>query len=159
MKITDLKALIKEMAVDEMARIATGYKLADNWEEALSKLPDNIKKSSRIERIINYLKGKDVAYMRDAAVDIYNNPDTASVNQQFRTLMQAGVINQTGLASTPAYMNKPESTGILGRPKISDDSKKMIGAKVAAKYARGAADFTDEEVAYIKDLYKSISKK
>jgi hypothetical protein len=156
MKITDLKALIKEMAVDEMARIATGYKLTDNWEEALASLPDNVQKSSRIERIIRYMKGKDVVYMKDVAVDLYDNPDTASVNQQFRTLLQAGVVEQTGLASTPAYMNKPASSGILGRPKISDDSKKMLGAKIAAKFAKGSADYTEEEIAYIKDLYNSI---
>jgi hypothetical protein len=156
MKLENLKQIIREMAVAEMARIATGYKLANNWEEALDVLPDSIKNSSRIDRIIRYMKENDITYMKDAAEAIYNNPDTASVNQQFKTLLQAGVIEQTGLASQPKYLTKAPSSGILGRPKISDDAKKMLGRTVAAKYAKGTTNFTEEEKAYIIDLYNSI---
>lgn len=158
MKLENLKQIIREMAVAEMARIATGYKLTDNWEEAFDALPDSIKNSSRIDRIIRYMKEHEITYMKAAAEDIYNNPDTASVNQQFKTLLQAGVIEQTGLASQPKYLTKAPSSGILGRPKVSDDIKKMIGRTVAAKFAKGSTSFDEEEIAYITDLYNSIPK-
>jgi hypothetical protein len=156
MKLEHLKQIIREMAVAEMANIAKGFKLADNWEEALNALPDSIKNSSRIDRIIRYMKENDIVYLKDAAEAIYNDPDTARVNQQFKTLLQAGVIDQTGHKTPPKYLTKAPSSGILGRPKVSDDAKKMLGRNVAAKYAKGTTNFTEEEKAYITDLYNSI---
>ena len=157
MNIKDLKSIIREIAVDEMARIPSKFQLTPDWETAFETLPDNQKKSVRFSRIINYMQEQgEPVLQKDVAFDAFNSEDPASVNPQFRALLAAGVIENVGLTSTPAYMNKPASSGILGRPKVSDDSKKMLGAKIAAKFARGAADYTEEEIAYIKDLYNSI---
>ena len=41
-----LEAIQEEQDLKELARIASGYKLTDNWEENFNKLPDNVKKSN-----------------------------------------------------------------------------------------------------------------
>lgn len=156
MNIKDLKSIIREIAVDEMARIPSKFQLTPDWETAFNAMPDNLKKSTRFTRIVNYMQDQgEPVLQKDVAYSEFNSEDPASVNPQFRALLAAGVIENVGLTSTPAYMNKPASSGILGRPKVSDDSKKMLGAKIAAKFARGAYDYTEEEIAYIKDLYNS----
>ena len=157
MNIKDLRNIIREIAVDEMARIPSKFQLTPDWETAFESLPDNQKKSTRFTRIINYMQEKgEPVLQKDVAYDEFRSEDPAQVNPQFRALLAAGVIENVGLTSTPAYMNKPASSGILGRPKVSDVDKKMLGAKVAAKFARGAADYTEDEIAYIKDLYNSM---
>ncbi len=56
---------------------------------------------------------------------------------------------------------KPEKsapTGIRGRKKEVDATLKTVGDDVSRKFAKGNTDFTNEEIAYIKDLFKSLKK-
>ena len=46
-----------------------------------------------------------------------------------------------------------------GRPKVADDAKRLIGAKIISKFSKGSVDFDDEEIAFIEDLYKAVSEK
>lgn len=169
MKKSEFKKLILESISEdenlkEMARIASGYKLTDNWEENFDKLPDNIKKSTRFTRVVDYMKGKDSVLMKDIAQDQFNSTDTASVNPQLRALLDAEVVEKTGLVSEPKK-NQPKepSADGRGRKKVTDDAKKEMGMKVAVKFAKAStespADFSEEEKQYIMDLYNMVAPK
>lgn len=168
MKKSEIKQLIKESfnesRVDEMARIPGGYKLTDDFEEKFKTLPDNIQKSTRYTRIINYMKGKDSVLMKDIADSEFQTTDTASVNPQIRALLDAGVIEKTGLVSEPKKNQPKEPSGeARGRKKITNDELKSFGAKIATKYAQSSeekpAEFTEEEKQWIMDLYKLATAK
>ena len=42
--------------IEELARIASGVKLADDYKIALDAQPDNVKNSTRMQKIIAYLE-------------------------------------------------------------------------------------------------------
>jgi hypothetical protein len=147
-----------------MARIASGYKLTDDWEDKWNTLPDSTTKSTRFTRVIDYMKGKDSVLMKDIAQDQFNSTDTASVNPQLRALIDAGVVEKTGLVSEPKknQQKEPSNDG-RGRKKITDDAKKEIGMKIAVKFAKASdekpAEFSEEEKQYIMDLYAMVAPK
>lgn len=166
---SDIKKLILESIQEdenlkEMARIPSGYKLADNWEEKWESLPDSTKKSTRFTRVVDYMKGKDSVLMKDIAQDQFNSTDTASVNPQLRALLDAGVVEKTGLVSEPkSKQPKEPSVDGRGRKKVTDDTKKEMGIKIATKFAKSSAEspveFSEEEQQFIKDLYAMIAPK
>ena len=45
-----------ENNLDELARIASGLKLADDYEKALAAQPENVRSSTRMQKIISFLK-------------------------------------------------------------------------------------------------------
>ena len=169
MKKSEFKKLILESinedeSLREMARIASGYKLTDDWEDKWNGLPDSTKKSTRFTRVVDYMKGKDSVLMKDIAQDQFNSTDTASVNPQLRALLDAGVVEKTGLVSEPKkYEKKEPSADGRGRKKITNDELKAMGSKIAVKFAQSSAEkpaeFSDEEKQYIMDLYAMIAPK
>lgn len=169
MKKSEIKQLIIESISEdenlkEMARIASGYKLADGWEEKWETLSDSNKKSTRFTRIVDYMKDKDSVLMKDIAQDQFNSTDTASVNPQIRTLLDAGVIEKTGLVSEPKSSQSKEPSGDKrGRKKVTDDAKKEMGMRIVTKFAKSSPDkpieFSEEEQQFIKDLHAMISSK
>ena len=90
--------------------------------------------------------------------------DTASVNPQLRALLDAEVVEKTGLVSEPKK-NQPKepSADGRGRKKITDDAKKEMGMKIAVKFAKASdekpAEFSEEEKQYIMDLYAMVAPK
>jgi len=91
-----------------------------------------------------------------------------AVFQPVKRLVNAGVVEQ----STQKYarspfsgklksFTKPEklaSTGKQGRKKEVDDAIRAMGDGIVKKFSRGNTDYTPEEIAYIKDLFKSLKK-
>jgi hypothetical protein len=150
-----VRETLEEKGLDEMARLATGYKLADNWEEAFASLPPNIQKSTRFLRVIDHLKDNPGAEMKDIALAQFGpNADTPAVNPQIRALLGVGVIEKTGYTTPKAV--KMEPTGTRGRPKVTNDELKMMGARIALKFAKGDSSYTPEEIEYIQNLYNSL---
>jgi hypothetical protein len=169
MKKSEFKKLILESinedeSLREMARIASGYKLTDNWEDKWNSLSDSTRKSTRFTRVVDYMKGKDSVLMKDIALDQFNSTDTASVNPQLRALLDAGVVEKTGLVSEPkSKQPKEPSADGRGRKKITNDELKAMGSKIATKFAQSSAEkpveFSDEEKQYIMDLYAMVAPK
>jgi len=159
MKIQELKQIIKEMAVQEMARIASGFKLAPDWDKKWSVDPG--KNSSKFQKILNYLKEKDEVptTLKELAMELYNSNDTATVNQAISYLKKQGIVQDTGYMSEPksATAVRKNEPGVYGRPKITDDSAKMLGLNIIRKFSQGNTDFSEEEKDLIKKMYNSIS--
>ena len=154
MKIKDLRQMIKE-SINEMARIATGLKLTDNWEEAWGKAPANIRNGVRHIRLINYLKKHGTGVLKDIALDA-GSYDTASISPLARELEALGVIEKTGLVSEPKSKVPILAPGEKGRPKQYDDQTRFLGIAVAGKFAKKDFNYEPKEIQYIKDLYNSI---
>jgi hypothetical protein len=91
-----------------------------------------------------------------------------AVFQPVKRLVNAGVVEQStqkyarspfsGKLKSFTKSEKPIPTGIRGRKKEVDADIKMMGAGIINKFSRGNANYTPEEVAYIKDLFKSLKK-
>jgi hypothetical protein len=141
----------------EMARIASGVKLADDYETILATQPESIKSSSRMQKIIAFLKNSDSATLKDIAMALYNRPDTASVNQLIITLKKAGIVTDTGLVSPKAEKSSVNAPGVKGRPKITNDEIKRLGDGVLRKFSKGGTDFTPEEIDFITQLYNATT--
>lgn len=158
----ELKKLILECACEmgldtplseDMARIAGGLKLADDWEEKLARQPESIRKSVRYTRIIDYLKENETGTIKDIALDKFKSNDPAAANMQVKYLKEVGIIKDTGLV-TPKQEKEPTS-GIAGRPKLTDEASKEVGISVIRKYTKGQTDFTADEKTWIAGLYKA----
>ena len=143
--------------IKEMARIASGVKLADDYETILATQPESIKSSSRMQKIIAFLKNSDSATLKDIAMALYNRPDTASVNQLIITLKKAGIVTDTGLVSPKAEKSSVNAPGVKGRPKVTNDEIKMLGGGALRKFAKGETDFTPEEIDFITQLYNAAT--
>jgi len=155
-----IRETLDEMAVDEMARISVGYKLTDNYEEALAKLPANVQASTRTTRVINFLKDNPGAPKTEISSGGGFGGDQQAVNQIVNGLEMAGVVEKTGFTKDKA-VKAPVGTGERGRPKVYDDemrSKMTMGATLAKKFVKGDTNYTPEEAAYITDLYNSLNK-
>jgi len=144
-------------SLEEMARIASGLKLADDYKTALAAQPENIRASTRMQKIIAFLKDSGSATLKDIAMALYNRPDTASVNQLVRALKQAGIVADTGLVSPKAEKTPTNAPGIKGRPKVTNDEIKMLGGGALRKFAKGETDFTPEEIDFITQLYNAAT--
>ncbi len=143
--------------IEELARIASGLKLADDYETALAAQPENIRSSTRMQKIIAFLKDNGSATLKDVAMALYGRPDTASVNQLVKALKQAGIIEDTGLV-TPKLEKPPvNAPGVKGRPKVTNDEIKMLGGGALRKFAKGQTDFTPEEINFITQLYNAAT--
>jgi hypothetical protein len=143
--------------IEELARIASGLKLADDYETALAAQPENIRASTRMLKIIAFLKDSGSATLKDIAMALYNRPDTASVNQLVKALKQAGIVADTGLVSPKAEKSPINAPGIKGRPKVTNDEIKMLGGGALRKFAKGQTDFTPEEIDFITQLYNAAT--
>jgi hypothetical protein len=151
---------------NEMARIASGIKLADQWEEIWNVQTDSIKKSTRFNRIIDYLKDNESGTLKSIAQEKFNSNDTASVNQQVRFLKQAGIIEDTGLVTPKKEKTSVNADGVKGRPKLStytnlnlptNNDIKVLGLIVIKKFAKGDTNFSPEEMDLITQLYNSTT--
>ena len=131
-----IRETIDEMELDEMARISTGYKLTDNWQSLFSKLPDSIQRSTRYERIINYLKDNPEAAKLQMAMDLGYREQQA-INQLVNTLEAAGVVEKTGLTKEPMVKSPSVGSGIKGRPAVFNRDILDQGASVIKKFAKG----------------------
>ncbi len=143
--------------IEELARIASGLKLADDYETALAAQPENIRSSTRMQKIISFLKDKESATLKDIAVALYGREDTASVNQLVKGLKQAGIIADTGLVAPKAEKTPVNAPGVKGRPKVTNDEIKMLGGGALRKFAKGQSDFTPEEIDFITQLYNAAT--
>jgi predicted ArsR family transcriptional regulator len=150
-----IRETIDEMELDEMARISTGYKLTDNWQSLFSKLPDSIQRSTRYERIINYLKDNPEAAKLQMAMDLGYREQQA-INQLVNTLEAAGVVEKTGLTKEPMAKSPSVGSGIKGRPAVFNRDILDQGASVIKKFAKGDTNYTPEEIDFIKSLYSSF---
>lgn len=93
--------------------------------------------------------------------------DTAGLAQAFKALVKFGILepsegyvqadDETGeIVGDYEFKTKAksENPGAKGRPRVVDAGVKSIGEKIAAKFAKGITDFTDEEKEYIMNLSK-----
>jgi hypothetical protein len=143
--------------IEELARIASGLKLADDYEAALAAQPENIRSSTRMQKIIAFLKDNGSATLKDVAMALYGRPDTASVNQLVKGLKQAGIIADTGLVAPKMVKTTINAPGIKGRPKVTNDEIKMLGGGALRKFAKGETAFTPEEIDFITQLYNAAT--
>jgi hypothetical protein len=143
--------------IEELARIASGLKLADDYETALAAQPENIRSSTRMQKIIAFLKDNGSATLKDIAMALYGRPDTASVNQLVKALKQAGIIADTGLVAPKVEKSAVNAPGVKGRPKVTNDEIKMLGGGALRKFAKGQTDFTPEEIDFITQLYNAAT--
>ncbi len=143
--------------IEELARIASGLQLADDYETALAAQPENVRSSTRMQKIIAFLKDNGSATLKDIAMALYGRPDTASVNQLVKALKQAGIINDTGLIAPKAEKSAVNAPGVKGRPKVTNDEIKMLGGGALRKFAKGQTDFTPEEIDFITQLYNAAT--
>lgn len=146
-----------ENNLDELARIASGLKLADDYETALAAQPENVRSSTRMQKIIAFLKDNGSGTLKDIAMALYGRPDTASVNQLVKALKQAGIIEDTGLVSPKAEKPAVNAPGVKGRPKVTNDEIKLLGGGALRKFAKGQTDFTPEEIDFITQLYNAAT--
>ena len=58
---------LKETELEEMARIASRYKLSDDWKEAFEELSDVAKKNKTVQFIINFAKNHETWQILDIA--------------------------------------------------------------------------------------------
>jgi hypothetical protein len=152
-KIKEIKQLVREVLeeneLSEMARIATGFVLAPDWESKWNAVPDGLKNSVRYQRIISYLqdteslpkdyKGGAAGTLKDLAMKKFNSTDTAAVNQLIRTLKDLGVVVNAG---EMAARKADTETGSSTDPKVT----------LARKIKAGDMNFTPEELAVLKGL-------
>lgn len=150
-----IREAIEEMELDEMARISTGYKLADDWQSRYASLPDSIQKSTRYERIVNYLKDNPETAKLQMAMDLGYREQQA-INQLVNTLEAAGVVEKTGLTKEPMAKSPSIGSGIKGRPAVFNRDILDQGASVIKKFAKGDTNYTPEEIDFIKSLYSSF---
>jgi len=156
MKKTELLSLIREELKLEMAAIASGLKLADNWKELWETVPESIKLSTRYKRIIDFLEENGTGTLKDIAIEKFNSTDTAVCNQLVKRLKELGIVESTGYVREPKYKEKTTTPGAFGRPKLTDENVKMLGLNIVRKFSKGLTDFTDEEKELIQNMYNSI---
>jgi hypothetical protein len=150
------KKMVKEMVLaetelDEMARIATYYELTDDYEEAISKMPENKQKSSRYQRVINYLKDNGQGTLKTIADEEFRTSETAAVSPIMSDLVSYGVAQKGDLVSPK--QEKPVGDGTRGR-KMSDVGRVKSALE---KFKAGSSDYTDEERTALQNFIDSIS--
>ena len=155
-----IKETIEEITLDE-GSISTIYALTDDWEAKYKAL----KPSSQTDRVIKFITNppideetkNPVAATKRNIADEYFNSQQPAANTVVNKLLAAGVLTAAGREKEKK--EKPLPTGQRGRPKVADDAKRLIGAKIISKFSKGSVDFDDEEIAFIEDLYKAVSEK
>jgi hypothetical protein len=156
-----IKETIEEVSLEEMARIADVYALADGWEEKYKAM----KPSSQTDRVIKFMTtpptdeetGEPLAATKTNISDEYFNSNQPPANTTVNKLLDAGILVIVGKEKEKQV--KAPSTGLRGRKKEIDTILKTVGDDVSRKFARGNTDFTNEEKDYIKALAKAISGK
>jgi len=157
----EFKTMVKEMVlaetevneeeIDEMARIATYYELTDDFEDAIAGMPENKQKSSRYQRVINYLKDKGQGTLKDIADEEFRTSETAAVSPIMADLVSYGVAKKGDLVAPKK--EKSVGDGTRGR-KMSDVGRVKSAME---KFKAGSSDYTDEERAALKAFIDSIS--
>jgi len=145
------KTEVNEEEIDEMARIATYYELTDDYEEAISKMPENKQKSSRYQRVINYLKDNGQGTLKTIADEEFRTSETAAVSPIMSDLVSYGVAQKGDLVSPK--QEKPVGDGTRGR-KMSDVGRVKSALE---KFKAGSSDYTDEERTALQNFIDSIS--
>jgi hypothetical protein len=140
----------------EEARTAKFLKLTDDYEAVLAAQPENVRKSTRMQRIIAFLKDNNPATLKNLAMALYNRPDTASVNQLVNALEKAKIISVIEKTIPDSNTNK-NLPGIKGRPKVTNDEIVKLGTSTLRKFAKGQTDFTPEEIDFITQLYNAAT--
>lgn len=92
-KENDTIKIVKEEELEEMARIAQPYRLADNWEEILNSSADNIKNNRWIKGIIEYLQEVGEATTINIARDKFNTRQQ-QINPLMKPLVDLGILTQ-----------------------------------------------------------------
>jgi len=139
-----------------MARIATGVKLAPDWEEKWNKSDDSVKLSRPLNRVVTYLKANGTGTLKSIANDAFNSPYAMQpASGPVSMLKKLGIIVDDGLISAPK--EKTTKTGEFGRPKVVDEETKAIGMGLINKFSKGLKDFTEEEKMLIQNLYDAIN--
>jgi hypothetical protein len=92
-KEEDTIKIVKEEELEEMARIAQPYRLADNWEETLNSSPDNVKNNRWIKGIIEYLQEVGEATTINIARDKFNTRQQ-QINPLMKPLVDLGILTQ-----------------------------------------------------------------
>lgn len=138
-------------SVNEMARIATFYVLTDDFEEAISGMPENKQKSSRYQRVINYLKDNGQGTLKDIADEEFRTSETAAVSPIMADLVSYGVAKKGDLVAPKK--EKSVGDGTRGR-KMSDVGRVKSAME---KFKAGSSDYTDEERVALKAFIDSIA--
>lgn len=138
-------------SLNEMARIATFYVLTDDFEEAIAGMPENKQKSSRYQRVINYLKDNGQGTLKDIADEEFRTSETAAVSPIMADLVSYGVAKKGDLVAPKK--EKPVGDGTRGR-KMSDVGRVKSAME---KFKAGSSDYTDEERVALKAFIDSIS--
>jgi hypothetical protein len=144
------------------------------------------KLSSTIENVVGALEalnaiGGDISVNEEGDIEsgiaslqqIATKASGPKAEQQtvVQSIKNLGIIGAVKLDSNKYFRNpfsgklksftKPEklaSTGKQGRKKEVDDAIRAMGDGIVKKFSRGNTDYTPEEIAYIKDLFKSLKK-
>lgn len=138
-------------SLNEMARIATFYVLTDDFEEAIAGMPENKQKSSRYQRVINYLKDKGQGTLKDIADEEFRTSETAAVSPIMADLVSYGVAKKGDLVAPKK--EKSVGDGTRGR-KMSDVGRVKSAME---KFKAGSSDYTDEERVALKAFIDSIA--
>jgi len=142
---------VNEEELEEMARIATFYKLTDDAEEKIEAMPENKQKSTRYQRVIRHLIDNEKSTLKDIADEQFGTADTAAVSPIMRDLLEYGVVEKAGLV-TPKQ-EKPVGDGTRGRKMTEVGYVK----NAMMKYRDGNFDYTDEEREALSSFIKKIS--
>lgn len=138
-------------SLNEMARIATFYVLTDDFEEAIAGMPENKQKSSRYQRVINYLKDNGQGTLKDIADEEFRTSETAAVSPIMADLVSYGVAKKGDLVAPKK--EKSVGDGTRGR-KMSDVGRVKSAME---KFKAGSSDYTDEERVALKAFIDSIA--
>ncbi len=124
MKKQSILKLIKEVAVQEMARIATLYQLTStNPSEIDAKLPPELKKSGMVKNIIDdFIENNNTPESTIGLAKKFGYSSQQAVNGFIQRLKLAGILQDKGLA-------KPK----IGKPEPQSHIRGRIGTPIDAK--------------------------
>jgi hypothetical protein len=162
-KVDLLKKLVQEVLQEkkviklyEMPRIATGVKLAPDWEEKWNKSDETVRLSRPLNRVVTYLKANGTGTLKSIANDAFNSPFAMQpAAGPVSLLKKLGIVIDDGLVSAPK--EKTTKTGEFGRPKIVDEEIKALGMGLINKFSKGLKTFTEEEIMLIQNLYDAAN--
>lgn len=122
--------LIKEIAIQEMARIPTLFQLKTTDKSELDELiPAELKKSGIVNNIIDfYLNNNNTPTSTVAVAKSMGYAAQQPVNTQFQRLISAGVLMGSGLAFPKK--EKPPSSGLGQGRTVADPTNRSINDNI-----------------------------